>query len=151
MKFLLFRTNRLCLILFLLLFSQTTTVFSRETETRKLVIANRTEGVKPLTWPISGKVLSNGEPLPGVSVRLKGTDMGTTTGMDGSYTINVPENGGTLVFSFLGFVTQEKTFSRASTVNVTLIEDSQALDEVMVVGYGTQTKSQVTGAISSVS
>ena len=151
MKFLLFRTNRLCLILFLLLFSQTTTVFSRETETRKLVIGNRTEGVKPLTWPISGKVLSNGEPLPGVSVRLKGTDMGTTTGMDGSYTINVPDNGGTLVFSFLGFVTQEKTFSRASTVNVTLIEDSQALDEVMVVGYGTQTKSQVTGAISSVS
>lgn len=114
-------------------------------------MATRLEGVKLLTWPITGKVISNGEPLPGVSVRLKGTDQGTTTGMDGSYTINVPENSGTLVFSFLGFVTQEKTFTRASTVNVTLIEDSQSLDEVMVVGYGTQTKSQVTGAISSVS
>lgn len=150
-KFLLFKRSGLCYILILLLFSQVTTALSMERESPKLTIAHRMEGVKRLTWPITGKVISAGEPLPGVSVRLKGTDQGTTTAVDGSYTINVPENSGTLVFSFLGFVTQEKTFTRASTVNVTLIEDSQALDEVMVVGYGTQTKSQVTGAISSVS
>ncbi|MGB4398312.1 MAG: TonB-dependent receptor [Daejeonella sp.] len=150
-KFLQIMQRKLCFILFLMMFWQATSAAGKASETRNLGIATRAEEVKLLTWPITGKVVSNGEPLPGVSVRLKGTDMGTTTGMDGSYTINVPENGGTLVFSFLGFITQEKTFTRASTINVTLIEDSQALDEVMVVGYGTQTKSQVTGAISSVS
>ena len=103
------------------------------------------------TRQISGKVTSKGEPLPGVSVRLKGTTIGITTGADGGYSLSVPENGGTLVFSFLGFVSLEKTFSNAGSVNVSLIEDAKSLEEVVVVGYGTQSKSQVTGAISSVS
>ncbi|WP_411274013.1 SusC/RagA family TonB-linked outer membrane protein, partial [Daejeonella sp.] len=136
---------------FLLLFSKVTTVLSMERETRKLMFASPSEGVKLLTWPITGKVISNGEPLPGVSIRLKGTAIGTTSGADGNYVLNVPESGGTLVFTFLGFVTLERAFSRAETLNVTLVEDSQSLGEVLVVGYGTQTKSQVTGAISSVS
>ncbi|GEO05136.1 SusC/RagA family TonB-linked outer membrane protein [Adhaeribacter aerolatus] len=107
---------------------------------------------KPVNWPITGKVSSaKGEPLPGVTVLLKGTTIGATTGLDGTYAISVPEQGGTLVFSFIGFTTTEKTFSGPGAVNITMSEDAKALQEVVVVGYGTQKKSQVTGAISSVS
>ncbi|KAA5549103.1 SusC/RagA family TonB-linked outer membrane protein [Adhaeribacter rhizoryzae] len=107
---------------------------------------------KPVNWPITGKVSSaKGEALPGVTVLLKGTTIGATTGVDGTYAISVPEQGGTLVFSFIGFTTTEKTFSGPGAVNVNMSEDAKALQEVVVVGYGTQKKSQVTGAISSVS
>ncbi len=147
-KFLRFRQSRICFILFMCMVSNL--AFANAEEARVLAGSLRFAEVITMTWPISGKVISKGEPLPGVSIRLKGAEIGTTTGIDGSYTLNVPENGGTLVFSFLGFVTQEKTFSRAGTVNVDLLEDTRSLDEVLVVGYGTQTKSQVTGAISSV-
>ena len=150
-KFLRFGRSKICYILFIFLFSQSVSAFSYTEEANRLAIGTLMDEAKLLTWPITGKVISNGEPLPGVSIRLKGANIGTTTGVDGNYTLNVPENGGTLVFSFLGFITQEKVFSRAETVNVNLLEDSQSLGEVLVVGYGTQTKSQVTGAISSVS
>ncbi len=150
-KILRFRQIRICFILFAFLFSERALALSSTEEASSAAGSYRVGYVALVNWPITGKVISNGEPLPGVSVRLKGTDIGATTGVDGTYTINVPENGGTLVFSFLGFVSQEKAFSRASTINVSLLEDTQSLDEVLVVGYGTQTKSQVTGAISSVS
>ncbi|MHB1179013.1 MAG: TonB-dependent receptor plug domain-containing protein [Daejeonella sp.] len=150
-KFLRFRRSKLCFILLISLSSEAALALSYTEKAHKSIIGARMGQAKRLIWLITGKVISNGEPLPGVSIRLKGTEIGTTTGIDDNYSLNVPENGGTLVFSFLGFITQEKTFSRAGTVNVTLLEDSKALDEVLVVGYGTQTKSQVTGAISSVS
>ena len=67
---------------------------------------------KLVNWQISGKVTSaKGEPLPGVTVLLKGTTIGATTGVDGTYSISVPEQAGTLVFSFIGFTTQEKAFT----------------------------------------
>ncbi len=101
---------------------------------------------------VGGVVTSqDGEPMPGVSVAIKGTTKGTTTGPDGKYTLtDVPENG-TLLFSFIGFVTEEVQVSNRTTINVQLVADLQALQEVVVVGYGTQKKSSVTGAISSVS
>ncbi|MCC9135599.1 SusC/RagA family TonB-linked outer membrane protein [Pontibacter silvestris] len=101
-------------------------------------------------WSISGKVTSStGEPLPGVTVLLKGTTNGASTGPDGSFSLSVPEAPGTLVFSFIGFTTQEKSFSGPGAVNVTLTDDTKALDEVVVVGYGTQKKANITGAVAT--
>ncbi|TGE03692.1 SusC/RagA family TonB-linked outer membrane protein [Hymenobacter fodinae] len=101
-------------------------------------------------WQLSGKVESkNGEGLPGVTVVLKGTTRGTTTGPDGTFTLAVPETAGTLVFSFIGFATQERPFTGAGNLTVKLSEDSKSLDEVVVVGYGTQKKADVTGAIAT--
>ena len=102
-------------------------------------------------WSIKGKVVSeSGESLPGVTVLLKGTDTGTITDMDGNFSLSVPESPGTLVFSFIGFISQEKAFSGPTTMNVTLAEDVKALEEVVVVGYGTEKRKDLTGAVSSV-
>ncbi|ALI98794.1 SusC/RagA family TonB-linked outer membrane protein [Rufibacter tibetensis] len=101
---------------------------------------------------ITGRVTSarGGEPLPGVSVVVKGTTAGSTTDVDGRYQLQAPANAGTLVVSYIGFVNQELPINGRTTIDVTLQEDQQALEEVVVVGYGTQQKSLVTGAISSV-
>lgn len=102
---------------------------------------------------ISGKVVAaeNGQPLPGVNVVVKGTTTGTNTSADGSYTVSVPSENATLMFSFLGYTSQEVNVSGRSTVNIQLKEDSKALSEVVVVGYGTQTREELTGSITSVS
>jgi TonB-linked SusC/RagA family outer membrane protein len=101
-------------------------------------------------WQLSGKVVSEkGEPLPGVTVLVKGTTMGASTGVDGSFSISVPETPGTLVFSFVGTKTQEKSYAGPQTFAVTLPDDSKSLEEVVVVGYGTQKRTDVTGAIAS--
>ena len=107
--------------------------------------------VTPMAWAITGKVTSAaGEPLPGVTVLLKGSTTGTTTGLDGTYSISVPETAGTLVVSYIGYTTKEQPFSGPGTINITLADDTKALQEVVVVGYGTQKREDVTGAISSV-
>jgi TonB-linked SusC/RagA family outer membrane protein len=103
---------------------------------------------------ITGKVTTadGGEGLPGVTVLLKGTSNGTGTGADGAFTLQVPANNtGTLVFSFVGYTTKEVPLSGQTNFNVILSADQQSLDEVVVVGYGSQKKSDVTGALSSVS
>ncbi|MXV17095.1 SusC/RagA family TonB-linked outer membrane protein [Hufsiella ginkgonis] len=93
---------------------------------------------------------SQGQPLPGVSVVLKSDKkVATSTGISGGYSISVPANG-TLVFSFVGYASQEIPVNNQSSVNVRLSDDVTNLSEVVVVGYGTQKKSVVTGAISSV-
>ncbi|WP_299755916.1 TonB-dependent receptor [uncultured Pontibacter sp.] len=101
---------------------------------------------------ISGKVTdqSNGEGLPGVAVLVKGTTVGTTTSFDGSYTINVPSNATTLVYRFIGYLSVEKPIGNAAEINVALESDTKLLEEVVVVGYGTQSKARVTSAISRV-
>ena len=102
---------------------------------------------------VTGKILSadDNTGLPGVSVAVKGTTRGTTTDANGEYRISVPDGRTALVFSAVGFTTQEVTIGNQSTINLTLATDTRALNEVVVVGYGTQKKSQLTGAISSVS
>ncbi|MFV0329701.1 MAG: SusC/RagA family TonB-linked outer membrane protein [Dysgonomonas sp.] len=90
-----------------------------------------------------------GEPLSGVSVVVKGTTTGTITDLDGAYTINVPNASSTLVFSFIGFHKQEITVGGRADINVVLVEDAKALDEVVVVGYGNMRKSDVTGSIAT--
>ncbi len=100
---------------------------------------------------ITGIVLSNTDsfPLPGATVSLKGTDFGTTTDINGKYTIEAPSNG-TLVFSFLSFITQEVPINNRTYLQIVLNEDISELEEIVVVGYGTQKKSDVTGAVVSV-
>ena len=92
----------------------------------------------------------SGQPLPGVTVVVKGTTQGTVTNADGDYTItNIPDDA-TLVFSFVGMRTQEVVVRSQTTVNVNMAEDAIGLDEVVVVGFGTQKKADLTGAVSAV-
>ncbi|MDI1323315.1 MAG: TonB-dependent receptor [Algoriphagus sp.] len=99
---------------------------------------------------VSGTVSDEtGAPLPGVTVLLKGTTKGTTTDLDGKYSITAPSDG-VLVFSFIGYDPFEVTVGNQSQIDVSLSPDLSDLDEIVVVGYGTVKKSQMTGAISSV-
>jgi len=100
---------------------------------------------------VSGVVTDeSGETLPGVSVTIPGTSLGTISDFDGNYQIDVPTNG-KLSFSYIGYLTQTVDVGSRTTLNVTLKEDSKTLDEVVVVGYGTMKKSDLTGAVTSVS
>lgn len=99
---------------------------------------------------ISGTVTTNeGEPIPFVNVILKGTTTGTSADMDGNYTISAPADG-TLIFSYIGYATREIAINGQTEINIQLAEDLAALDEVVVVGYGTQQKKDLTSAVSVV-
>ena len=101
--------------------------------------------------PITGTVTDNtGEAIPGVTVMIKGTSTGQLTNTNGNFNINVSNENTVLVFSFMGFVTQEITVGSRRNITVTLLEDLKALDEVVVVGYGTQKKATLTGAVSAI-
>ncbi len=101
--------------------------------------------------PVTGTVYdSKGNPLADVSVVIKGTTTGISTDKDGNFRINVPNNEAVLVFSFVGFTSQEIKVGTRSKITVTLIETDKSLGEVVVVGYGTQKKVNLTGAVSSV-
>ncbi|WP_128544398.1 SusC/RagA family TonB-linked outer membrane protein [Larkinella soli] len=97
---------------------------------------------------VTGKVTSSedGSALPGVSIQLKGTSRGTQSDASGNYSINVPPGGGTLVFSFIGTTTQEVAIGNRSTIDMQLANDTRALSEVVVVGYGTQQRRDLTGS-----
>ncbi|MDO9551399.1 TonB-dependent receptor [Rhodonellum sp.] len=99
---------------------------------------------------ITGKITDqSGDPVPGTTVLVKGTTIGTAADLDGNYSLSAPQSG-VLVFSFIGFVPQEVTIGNQSIINIKLALDLSDLEEVIVVGYGTVKKSQLTGAISSV-
>ncbi|WOD43016.1 carboxypeptidase-like regulatory domain-containing protein [Hwangdonia lutea] len=99
---------------------------------------------------ISGTISDkSGLPLPGVNVIVKGTSTGTQTDFDGKYSINAAV-GSDLVFSFVGMQTLETTIGNSSTVNISMQEDSAQLDEVVVVGYGTQKRQSLTGSVTTI-
>ena len=101
---------------------------------------------------VSGRVSGeSGEALPGVTVLVKGTTNGTATDAEGKFSLNVPEGGGTLVVSFIGYLTQEVPINNRTTINVSLAPDAKALEEVVVIGYGTQNKANLTGSLTTVS
>ncbi|WP_405377067.1 SusC/RagA family TonB-linked outer membrane protein [Nonlabens sp. Asnod3-A02] len=103
------------------------------------------------TSTITGKVVSTeGEELLGVSVSIKGTSTGTSTDFNGDYTITVPNAEAVLMFSSIGYTTLDVPVNGQTVINVTLQDDLALLDQVVVVGYGTRKKSDVTGAVSSV-
>src|SRR6476620_9180829 len=98
---------------------------------------------------VTGRVSGATGPLEGTTVSVKGSTVATTTDKDGNYSITVP-NGGTLVFTYAGMQSEQKKVNSAGPINVTMVAAPNALEEVVVVGYGTQKKSVLTGAISSV-
>ena len=99
---------------------------------------------------VKGTVIDgSGEPLVGVSILVKGTTTGVVSGLDGSFTISV-RNGETLVFSYVGYIKQEKLVGKEKNLKIVLQEDAKSLEEVVVVGYGTQKKVNLTGAVSSI-
>lgn len=107
-----------------------------------------------LSWAqraVTGKVTDDkGTPLPNVSVTIKGSNSGTVTAEDGSFSLTVPANGKVLVFSTVGMATQEVSVGNKATINVSLETSDKSLQEVVVVGYGTQQKKAFTGAASKI-
>ena len=100
---------------------------------------------------VSGNVVDqSGQPLIGVNVTVKGTTQGMITDLDGNYSLSVSPNA-TLVFSYIGYTTQEIRVGNQTTINVKLMENTEMIDEVVVVGYGTQAKVNLTGAVAAVS
>ncbi|GAA4808175.1 TonB-dependent receptor [Olivibacter ginsenosidimutans] len=107
--------------------------------------------VKQQQYTAHGKVVDNqGQALPGVSVKVKNSQIGTSTDNQGQFKLQVPSTKVTLVFSYIGYLTQEVEVSTQAAVNITLAADAQALNEVVVVGYGTQKKATLTGSVSEV-
>ena len=94
---------------------------------------------------------TQGEPIPGVSIVVKGTTYGTVSNIDGYFSIKVPQNYNTLVYSFIGFDTEERQIGQDDVSNVSMSPSLLGLDEVVVVGYGVQRKSSVTASVSTVS
>ncbi len=130
-----------------------------------IVLSRRTTGaVAPEVFPeasasaqpqvvtISGRVTASetGEALTGVSVSVKGTTRGSTTDGSGRYAVVVDGPGSTLVFSFVGYAPQEIAVGSRSTLDVQLVADAKSLNEVVVIGYGTQKKSDLTGSVATV-
>ena len=110
-----------------------------------------TTGKVGQTRTLTGKVVDpDGGPLPGVTVVAKGTTSGTITDVDGKYSMNVHPDVKALVFSFVGMETLEVTIGSQSVIDITMRESSIGLDEVVAIGYGTQKKESLTGAISGV-
>jgi TonB-linked SusC/RagA family outer membrane protein len=100
---------------------------------------------------VTGLITDNrSEPLPGVTVVVKGTTSGVITGMDGRYTIDNLSESAVLIFSFVGLKTEEITVGNQSTINVTMQDASIGIEEVVAIGYGTARRSDLTGAVSSV-
>ena len=102
---------------------------------------------------VSGTVIDgsiNG-PLPGVTILVKGTSSGTTTDFDGNFALTVNDPSATLVFSYVGYRTQEVPLNNRTTINVTMEEDITSLNEVVVIGYGTAKKSDLTGSVVAIS
>ncbi|MBD0294501.1 MAG: TonB-dependent receptor plug domain-containing protein, partial [Flavisolibacter sp.] len=121
---------RMCLSIFILLM------------THAVYAQNRT---------ITGRVTDpTGTGLSGVSVQVRGTRIGTTTGTDGSYQLEVPQNARFITFTSVGYGEQEVPLGSSSAINVALRPGAQSLNEVVVVGYGTRRKSDLTGAVGSV-
>ncbi len=100
---------------------------------------------------VFGSVRSDNDPLPGVTVVLKGTTQGTVTDLDGKFTINIPNKDAVLLFSFIGYAKKEVLVGSSTNLNVQLEPDNVALDELVVTGYGITKKRDLTSAVSSVS
>jgi hypothetical protein len=139
------------------LFGPTISVLARDTEEE--VVLKPKPGIRPrnvvaanivLAVTVSGRVLEEtGQAVPGVNVIEKGTTNGTTTDATGRFSIEVQGESSVLVFSFIGYQTQEARVGAQTEISITLAPDITALEEVVVVGYGTQQKVNLTGAVGT--
>lgn len=122
---------------------------------KQVIIAPKEEIInldEPQAIKVTGRVTdgSTGEPLPGVNITIQGSTTGVITDQDGRYNITVPGANSVLVFSFVGFVPQQVIVGDRTVIDVVLMPDIQSLSEVVVIGYGTQKKRDVTGAVSTI-
>lgn len=101
---------------------------------------------------VTGKIVSSSDNMgiPGANVIVKGTNIGTTTDIDGTYTISIPNNNAVLIVSYIGYTSQEVKVGNEKTINISLKNDVSTLDEVVVVGFGTQKKTTLTGSVTQV-
>lgn len=100
---------------------------------------------------VKGKITDiEGNPLPGVNIVEKGTTNGAVTDLDGNYSINVSSANSVLIFSFIGYLSEEVEIAGQTSIDMTMVEDLVALEEVVVIGYGITRKSDLTGSVSSV-
>lgn len=134
-----------------MIFSGVSTAF--ENHKMKILVESTTHESFSLTLAIISGTVSDaeGNPIPGVNILVKGTTNGTSTDSDGKYTMEVLEEDAVLVFSFIGYNTQEVPVNGRTVIDVTLMEDVQSLDEVVIVGYGTQRKVSTTSPVSQLS
>ncbi|WP_211372107.1 SusC/RagA family TonB-linked outer membrane protein [Flagellimonas olearia] len=118
----------------------------------KSLLPLRSEAIPPpVQFTVTGKVVDgNDSPLPGANILEKGTTNGTVSDFDGNFSLDVKEGSAVLVFSYLGFQSKEVSVDEQSSLSVKLIEDTAGLDEVVLVGYGSQKKSSVTASVVSV-
>ena len=139
------------LFVILLLGAGHTTGFASDTKPAPATVMN---GVEPSVQQgiiITGTVIdTNGDALPGVNISVKGTTTGIMSDSDGRFSLTIPNRDVTLQFSYIGYATQEMKVGNLNTLNVTLQESSQELEEVVVVGYGTMKKRDMVGSVSKV-
>jgi TonB-linked SusC/RagA family outer membrane protein len=141
--FKIFFTSKLVLFLLLGSFSQ---LFSKG-----LGQTSFEKGANAQVIPIRGIVTDDlGNPLIGVSVKVKGADIGTVTDVQGNYSINVPNDNSTILFSYVGYEPQEVRLRGNTSINIQLKANHNSLDEVVIVGYGVMKKSSLTGAVSKI-
>src|SRR5690606_14428842 len=139
--------TRLCCVWLLLTFIPGRGVFSMPTnETRELLQELSITGVNEVTGTVKD---DRGEPLPGVNVMIKGTQTGTSTDATGRFSIRVTQENAVLIFSYVGYQTQEISPGSQRVLDVTLLPDQKSLEEVVVIGYGTQKKTSLTAAVST--
>ena len=113
-----------------------------------LLFAGQNNGDNKKT--ITGRVVDAlNEGMPGVNVQVKGTTSGTITNIDGDFSISVPNTKSVLVFTFIGYVKQEVAVGNQTKLNIQMKDDTQSLDEVVVVAYGTARKGDLTGALTT--
>lgn len=130
------------------LYAISTNDFGRENDSLTEVVEQNDLNNK---FTVKGQVVDkDGYPLPGVNIMVKGANIGVITDIDGNYVIEAPYSDASIVFSYVGFRPEEIKISGRSIINVTLLEDSKALEEVVVVGYATQKKATITGSISTI-
>ena len=125
--------------------------YTAEASDGGLISTHKTNQLATVDRTLSGRVTDEkNESLPGVSVVIKGTQRGTVTDADGRYKLEVPNGTATLVFSFVGYLSQEVQVGNQASLNINLKSDDKTLDEIVVIGYGTTRKSDLTGAVSGV-
>lgn len=111
-------------------------------------LVSQAQAPRTLTGRVSDAGTNDG--LPGANIVVKGAQLGTTTNANGQYTLTVPDGKATITFSSIGYMSQEVDIANRSTIDIALKADDRSLNEVIVVGYGTQRKLETTGAIASV-
>jgi hypothetical protein len=129
------------ILLFALLSSSGSVLVANEAE-------NGNAGIPQQNQRVRGKIQDAMGPIAGASVAIKGTTIGTISDIDGNFSLEI-SNGQTIQISFIGYTTQEVKVSNQATIHVKLVEDAKALEEVVVIGYGSLDKKQVTSAITS--